>query len=1718
MGRRSTYLCLASVAALSTAMVLLWSTSARALTITPMPPTATQVSPTQETITWQTDATTTSDQVQYGLSYSLQWTAKQLSISGSPRNETVVGVKAVNAQRAFVATAPTGGTSVLYETTNGGTSWTERWSYTLESPGALEVDVPANRVYVGTANGFVHVLTLSGSSVAQCDTQLGITDMALANRKLWVVGLGTTTVKEVDPASCAVVNHAVNLSAVDPSATYLTDIAAITIGGTTTLWVTSNDVSIATSTNSGSTWSTAVLGTPGSPLGFEDIGAVSNARAYAVGRNGGIYLYSGGTWSVAPTTTSLDFLSLGVGSDSKIFAFGCCTGGFDYYSFSGDGSSWSSLVTMATSTNALAASFVTPNVGWLGGFSGRLALHSVAYPSSTPASNGTNHTATVSGLQEATYYHASAISNTSTQTAESGNFAFKTQELTITDPLGPTATTTSSSATITWNTPNQASLAADSRIYLSANPGWQSTSISGSSLRGISAVGDGAYLVGQTSNAIFRANGLAPNPPLSLIAPPGRAEGIVMVGNRGWAVGQNFIMRTNDAGAIHDGTSWVSQSNGVPSSTYFTNVTAIDDQHAWVVGDNIILRTTDGGSNWNTVLAPLRVLYDTAVVDALTLVAAGDNGYIHRSTDSGATWTQLPRTLPDAAVFGLSFASATAGWAAGFGGVIGQSIDGGKTWSEPFNATSCGFNTTTFYDVAAISPNDVWFVGSGGKVLHWTGAGSCPQTVLIGTATNLRSVDVDGANVWITGENGLVARYGVDTASSSYRSLTDASLTRAHSLTVNVPPLTPNTTYNYFVQSYDAAGYTAVSPLKTFTTQAVPQLQVTPSSLSFTATQGQNPAPQTFLVKDQNNGNIGGWNLSSTTAWLSSPGAVTPTSGPGTPSDTVSVTPNVAGLTVGTYTGTVTVNATDPGVDPTSTPKTVNVSLTITPPPKLTVSSTSLSFTAQENGSAPGLQTVDVTNGGGGTLTYTTDTGGTTWLSATPNVPPDGANRYATPSKVNVAPTTTALAPGTYNATITLDGGPGVDSSPQPIAVTYVITAAPRLQLTPGPNPTLAFTATQSSGTDPAPQDVVVQNAGGGAITWTATNPVSWITLTNSSDGNGPTTMRIQVRNVLAAGDYTAAITVTATTGGGSVVDSPQTIAVQFHVDPAPVLSVSKSSLTFTTTQGTNPPEQTFIVQSGAPAGWSGTTSVTPPLNWLSITPTTGTNYNDPNDPVHVRVDVAGLAVGTYAGTITISSSGAVPSSMTINVTLNVTAPPVLDVNPRSITVTTDEGTTATTQLGIFNNGGAGTTMNWDMAQPAATWVRLSLTASCAGPFGPISGALVGGQSVVVTVCIDTVNPTLLTPAAYASTLTINAPGAQPAAAGVNNVPVTLNVLADTTGPTVVAGSIIIDADGVCVGGGPPYYFGRIKWQTSEPADSRVEWGEQLVSGVPPYELGSLVRPEGLDTAAHTGGVVDHEVILDNLNGIVGGHTYYVRLTSMDRYRNVSPWTDHFEVPRSNEFLSFTVPNACDTTPPTNVILTVPPGTLSGTVNVNLSAEDQSRIDRFEIYEGLTPGRSVVATVAVPAAACFSTGPTFSCSVTYALDTRLLPDGQAQLYARAFDLAGNSADSPNVAITVNNAVPRVSNVKAVPSVLANGLWQALVTWDTDLPSNSLVDYGMEDDDGNFNGYTDQQSPDDSGRNDLIAGHQVTLTNLPAGHIFHYRVTSCSSANPTLCGN
>ena len=119
---------------------------------------------------------------------------------------------------------------------------------------------------------------------------------------------------------------------------------------------------------------------------------------------------------------------------------------------------------------------------------------------------------------------------------------------------------------------------------------------------------------------------------------------------------------------------------------------------------------------------------------------------------------------------------------------------------------------------------------------------------------------------------------------------------------------------------------------------------------------------------------------------------------------------NTAGLAAGTYTATVRVESA--GVN--GSPKLVPVTLSLAPAAAaaLSVTPSSLAFTATAGGANPAAQTLSVANTGTGTLSFTASDNAA-WLAVTP------ASGTA-PASLSVSVNVAGLAAGTYSGAVTV--------------------------------------------------------------------------------------------------------------------------------------------------------------------------------------------------------------------------------------------------------------------------------------------------------------------------------------------------------------------------------------------------------------------------------------------------------------------------------------------------------------------------------------------------------------------------------------------------------------------------------------------------------------------------------------------------------------------------
>ncbi|MEK6641780.1 MAG: BACON domain-containing carbohydrate-binding protein, partial [Nitrospirota bacterium] len=333
-------------------------------------------------------------------------------------------------------------------------------------------------------------------------------------------------------------------------------------------------------------------------------------------------------------------------------------------------------------------------------------------------------------------------------------------------------------------------------------------------------------------------------------------------------------------------------------------------------------------------------------------------------------------------------------------------------------------------------------------------------------------------------------------------------------------------------------GGTGVTPITipvSFTVTAAPvppAIGATPTSLAFTAIQGgSNPAAQTLSILNTGGGTLN-WSASENAGWLAL------SAGTGTGNGTVTLQATTGALATGSHTGTLTLSG-GTGV----TPVTIPVSFTVTAapvPPAISMSPTSLSFTAQQGSGNPAAQPLSITNRGGGTLTWSV-TDNSSWISPSPT---SGTGNGGT----TISVTTSFLAAGTYNGIVTISaaGAPSVT-----VPVTFTVTPGATLQTTTmNLNPSnLNYAATQGAA-NPASQAISVTNTGG-VSNWTVSDNASWLAV-NPASGSGSSTLTASVNTAgLTVGTHTGTLTVS------SAGSSSKTVAVTLTVNAPATSSIT---------------------------------------------------------------------------------------------------------------------------------------------------------------------------------------------------------------------------------------------------------------------------------------------------------------------------------------------------------------------------------------------------------------------------------------------------------------------------------------------------------------------------------------------------------------------------------
>lgn len=424
------------------------------------------------------------------------------------------------------------------------------------------------------------------------------------------------------------------------------------------------------------------------------------------------------------------------------------------------------------------------------------------------------------------------------------------------------------------------------------------------------------------------------------------------------------------------------------------------------------------------------------------------------------------------------------------------------------------------------------------------------------------------------------------------------------------------------------------------------------------------------------------------------------------------------------------------------------------PGPEIGLNPASLTIDAPVGGPNPAPSTVVLKNTGGGKLKWHAASNAA-WLSVSPT---DGTLRSNETTDLSVGITVAGLAAGTYAGKITVSDS-GATNSPQEVTVTLRVSAAARLGLNPA---SLSFSAPKD-GPNPPAQNVVVQNTGGGSLSWTASFVPSWLQgapASGSLSAGAGTSLSLSVDVTgLAAGTYGGTLTVSA----AGVSNSPQSVAVTLTVSQDPMIGLSPTTLAFDAPAGgANPPSKIVGLtnQGGGSLGWS----ASPSAAWLSVAPSSGSLGPGLGQSLTVSVDTGALVEDTYTGTITIAAAGASNTPATLAVTLNVNAQPKIGLNPKTLafSVPSDGGLSLPAGLSITNAGTG--TLAWTLGG-GAPW--LSAT--------PAGGSLTALASQPVLISVQAAG---LTPGVYTTTMQVDDPQA-------SNSPQTVAVELTVTEPSL---------------------------------------------------------------------------------------------------------------------------------------------------------------------------------------------------------------------------------------------------------------------------------------------------------------------------------------------
>lgn len=428
--------------------------------------------------------------------------------------------------------------------------------------------------------------------------------------------------------------------------------------------------------------------------------------------------------------------------------------------------------------------------------------------------------------------------------------------------------------------------------------------------------------------------------------------------------------------------------------------------------------------------------------------------------------------------------------------------------------------------------------------------------------------------------------------------------------------------------------------------------------------------------------------------------------------------------------------------------------------------------------------------------------------------------------------------------------------------------------------------------------------------------------------------------------------------------------------------------------------------------------------------------------------DLAGNTANSCGHSFTTAAEATITDTTPPDVTLITEGP--ITTTSATIGFTTSEVGNARIEYGTTAGYGESTPLDTDLALTHSVTI-VNLTPNTEYHYRIISSDEIGNETITSDETFMTeIVPTL-------------SPVSSPGESRGGSVGLIIEIPADTTVPVISeVGSVMLGITNA-----------TLAWVTNELSTSTIEYGVT-------ENYGALLSLSATALLAHTA----------TLTGLSGGTTYYYCIHATDLAGNTANSCGH----------SFTtepiiVSTVVDATPPQILTVTIDPITTTG-AGITWTTNE---LGTSQIQYGATTNYGLTV----------NTGSTLS--LTHSLTLRsLLPDTTYHYRFISTDVLGNSGISfdetfttaaillsPTPLVQVNATTPASTVVISGIETASISTSTVTIVWETDLPSDSQIEYGDSD---NLGSVTTLDGT-------LTTSHSVTITGLITNTNYIFRVKS-----------